>query len=125
MLKYKYLFFSNVSNPQADNLHGGHNDVHGQHHVGGHKRRHPHAHQVPGQLKQMVFILKYTIYTGEGDDGSGVDSVPGLLAHEHPVLQSPPFQRGLQREGDEGETLHPCPGGKIQPLGIQEQGLRG
>ena len=54
-----------------------------------------------------------------------MDSVPGLLAHEHPVLQGPPFQRGLQQDGDDGETLHPRPGGETLPLGIQEQGLRG
>ena len=65
------------------------------------------------------------MYIGESDDGSGVDSVPGLLAHEHPVLQGPPFQRGLQQDGDDGETLHPRPGGETLPLGIQEQGRRG
>ena len=56
---------------------------------------------------------------GESDDGSGLDGVHGLMAHERPLLQSPSIQRGLQQEGDEGEALHPCPGGETLPLGIQ------
>ena len=61
--------------------------------------------------------------SGESDDGSGLDGVHGLMAHEHPLLQSPSLQRGLQQEGDEGEALHPRPGGETLPLGIQ--GLKG
>ena len=56
--------------------------------------------------------------SGESDDGSGVDGVHGLMAHEHPLLQSPSIQRGLQQEGDEGEALHPRPGGEVLPPGI-------
>ena len=61
--------------------------------------------------------------TGESDDGSGVDGVHGLMAHERPLLQSSSIQRGLQQEGDEGEALHPRPGGETLPLWIQ--GLKG
>ena len=57
--------------------------------------------------------------TGESDDGSGVDGVHGLLAHEHPLLQIPSIQRGFQQEGNEGEALHPRPRGNPLPLGIQ------
>ena len=64
-------------------------------------------------------------YLGESDDGSGVDGVHGLMAHECPVLQSPSFQRGLQQEGDEGEALHPRPGEETLPSGIQEVGIQG
>ena len=62
---------------------------------------------------------------GESDDGSGVDGVHGLMAHERPLLQSPSIQRGLQQEGDEGEALHPRPGGETLPPGIQEVGIQG
>ena len=66
----------------------------------------------------------YIVHTlGESDDGSGLDGVLGLMAHEPPVLQGPPIQRGLQQEGDEGEALHPRPGGETLPPGIQ--GLKG
>ena len=63
--------------------------------------------------------------SGESDDGSGVDGVLWLVAHERPLLQSPPLQRGLQQEGDEGEALHPRPGGETLPPGIQEVGIQG
>ena len=56
---------------------------------------------------------------GESADGSGVDGVHGFMAHERPLLQSPSLQRGLQQEGDEGEALHPRPGGETLPLWIQ------
>ena len=46
--------------------------------------------------------LFHVHFLGESDDGSGVDGVHGLMAHERPLLQSSSFQRGLQQEGDEG-----------------------
>ena len=56
---------------------------------------------------------------GESDDGSGVDGVHGLMAHERPLLQSPPLQRGLRQEEVQGEVLHPRPREKEAPVGIQ------
>ena len=57
---------------------------------------------------------------GESDDGSGVDGIPGLLAHEPPLLQGSPLRCGLQQEGGQGEALHPRPGKDEVPLGIQK-----
>ena len=67
--------------------------------------------------------------SGENDDGSGVDGVHGLMAHERPLLQSSSIQRGLQQEGDEGEALHPRPGGEtlhacLEHLPIKKKFLR-
>ena len=60
MLKYKYLFLSNVSNSQADNLHGGHNDVPGQRQVGRHQRGNQNAQQVPGNHAHDTSVNLWT-----------------------------------------------------------------
>ena len=57
-----------------------------------------------------VFII------GEDDDVDWMDSIPGILGDEHPVLQSSSLQCGLQLQG---EALHPHPGEEKIHLGIQ------
>ena len=54
--------------------------------------------------------------SGEDDDGDWMDGVLGLLGDEHTVLQSSSLGRGIQLQG---EALHPHPGNKKIPLGIQ------